>query len=64
MLHHSKINGLAMCLWKPIFMTSGEADRSVRLWNYETRRLEFVKFYSENINCISLHPTGLFFWIL
>ncbi|XP_077289414.1 cilia- and flagella-associated protein 57-like [Arctopsyche grandis] len=59
-LHHSRINGLAMCSWKPIFMTSGEDDRSIRLWNYETMKLEFVKFYHENVNCVSLHPTGLF----
>lgn len=59
-LHHGPIGGLDVCSWKPIFMTSGLYDRTVRVWNYETEVLEVCKAYLEDINSLSLHPTGLF----
>lgn len=39
-LHHGSIGGLAVCAWKPIFMTSGAWDRTLRIWNYEVETLE------------------------
>lgn len=59
-LHHGPISGLAMCAWKPIFMTCGELDRTIRLWNFETESLIMLKQYNENISGIALHPMGLF----
>ncbi|XP_012224330.2 cilia- and flagella-associated protein 57 [Linepithema humile] len=59
-LHHGPINGLAMCAWKPVFMTCGEFDRSVRLWDFETENLIMLKQYAEDISGIALHPMGLF----
>ncbi|KAL6265398.1 hypothetical protein P5V15_002195 [Pogonomyrmex californicus] len=59
-LHHGPISGLAMCAWKPIFMTCGELDRSIRLWDFETENLIILKQYNENIFSIALHPMGLF----
>lgn len=47
-----------MCAWKPIFMTSGEQDKSIRIWNYMTDDVELIKLYQEEIHCVSLHPTG------
>lgn len=57
-MHYGKINSLAMCAWKPIFMTSGEQDKSIRIWNYMTDDVEMIKLYQEEIHCVSLHPTG------
>lgn len=59
-LHHGPIGGLDVCSWKPIFMTAGSYDRTLRVWNYETDVLEVCKSYLEDIHCLSLHPTGLF----
>lgn len=59
-MHYGKINSLSMCAWKPIFMTSGEEDKSIRIWNYMTDDIEMIKLYQEEIYCVSLHPTGLF----
>lgn len=57
-MHFGRINSLSMCAWKPIFMTSGELDKSIRIWNYMTDDVELIKLYQEEIHCVSLHPTG------
>ncbi|XP_038207858.1 cilia- and flagella-associated protein 57 [Zerene cesonia] len=59
-MHYGSINSLSMCAWKPIFMTSGEQDKSIRIWNYMTDDVELIKLYQEEIHCVSLHPSGLF----
>ncbi|XP_043255440.1 cilia- and flagella-associated protein 57 [Colletes gigas] len=59
-LHHGPISNLSMCTWKSVFMTCGELDNSVRLWDFETGKLILLKQYTEDICGISLHPTGLF----
>ncbi|KYN15284.1 PREDICTED: cilia- and flagella-associated protein 57 [Trachymyrmex cornetzi] len=59
-LHHGPINGLSMCAWKPVFMTCGEFDHSVRLWDFETESLIMLKQYDEDISSVALHPMGLF----
>ncbi|XP_043499423.1 cilia- and flagella-associated protein 57-like [Polistes fuscatus] len=59
-LHYGPITDLSICAWKPIFMTCGEIDRSVRIWNFETESLIMFKQYEEDICSIALHPMGLF----
>jgi len=59
-LHHGSISGLDICAWKPLFITSGEFDRSIRLWSFETESLVLLKQYNEDIYGIALHPMGLF----
>ncbi|GBP75293.1 Cilia- and flagella-associated protein 57 [Eumeta japonica] len=59
-MHYGRINSLSMCAWKPIFMTSGEQDRSLRVWNYMTDDVELIRLYQEEVHVVSLHPTGLF----
>ncbi|XP_053620233.1 cilia- and flagella-associated protein 57 isoform X1 [Plodia interpunctella] len=59
-MHFGRINALSTCAWKPIFMTAGEQDKSIRIWNYMTDDVEMIKLYQEEIHCVSLHPTGLF----
>ncbi|EEB15712.1 conserved hypothetical protein [Pediculus humanus corporis] len=58
--HHGSINGLATCIWKPIFATSGKFDKTVQIWNFETESVLIVKRFSEKVCCIDLHPTGTF----
>lgn len=59
-LHYGRIGGLSICTWKPLFMTSGLDDRSLRIWNYEQETLEIFKQFQEDIYGIGIHPTGLF----
>ncbi|XP_031354286.1 cilia- and flagella-associated protein 57 [Photinus pyralis] len=59
-LHHGTIGGLDVCAWKPIFITSGEWDRTLRVWNYETDSIELIKQFQEDIRGVALHPTGLY----
>ncbi|XP_049853778.1 cilia- and flagella-associated protein 57-like [Schistocerca gregaria] len=59
-LHHGPISGLSTCLWKPIFVTSGREDHTLRVWNYETERQMFIRQYKQQLYCAAAHPTGLF----
>lgn len=59
-LHHGPVNSMSMCSWKPIVMTSGAIDRSVRIWDYNAESLLMAKQYLEDIFSVALHPTGLF----
>ncbi|XP_014478629.1 PREDICTED: cilia- and flagella-associated protein 57 [Dinoponera quadriceps] len=59
-LHHGPIGDLSVCAWKSVFMTFGEYDRSVRLWDFETESLIMLKQYAEEICGIAMHPMGLF----
>ncbi|KAK5641374.1 hypothetical protein RI129_009921 [Pyrocoelia pectoralis] len=59
-LHHGAIGGLDVCAWKSIFITSGEWDRTLRVWNYETDTIELLKQFQEDIRGVALHPTGLY----
>ncbi|XP_046661792.1 cilia- and flagella-associated protein 57 [Homalodisca vitripennis] len=59
-LHHGAITGLALCAWKTIFMTCGEMDRTVRVWDLTTEALILTKHYQEDIFSVALHPTGLY----
>lgn len=59
-LHNGPISGMSVCSWKPIFVTAGAYDRTIRVWNYEAETLEVCKSYLEDIHSINLHPTGLF----
>ncbi|KAJ9581157.1 hypothetical protein L9F63_023662, partial [Diploptera punctata] len=59
-LHHGPVSGLSVCTWKPLFMTCGQYDCTVRVWNYETERLELIKQYQDEIFSVAIHPTGLY----
>ncbi|XP_053692096.1 cilia- and flagella-associated protein 57 [Sabethes cyaneus] len=58
-LHVSGIVGLSVCSWKPIIMTASK-DLTVRLWNYQSMKVELVKKYLIEIGVIALHPSGFF----
>ncbi|MEQ2228963.1 hypothetical protein ILYODFUR_014018, partial [Ilyodon furcidens] len=57
--HSNSITGLSICIRKP-FMATSSLDRSVRIWNYETKELELNKEFQEEAFSVALHPTGLF----
>lgn len=50
--------GLSVSDWKPIFMTCGKIDRTVKLWDYMRRTLLLSQCYDEDVHDVSLHPTG------
>ncbi|XP_039259037.2 cilia- and flagella-associated protein 57-like isoform X2 [Styela clava] len=57
--HSSGVTGLDVCIRKPLIATCS-ADRSVRIWNYETNSLELYKVFQEEAFSIALHPSGLY----
>jgi WD40 repeat protein len=56
--HHDEITAVDVCVQKPIIAT-GSMDKTVRVWNYIRRRLEFSKQFDEEVLSLALHPTGL-----
>ncbi|XP_024126534.1 cilia- and flagella-associated protein 57 isoform X2 [Oryzias melastigma] len=57
--HSSPITGLSVCFRKPLVATCS-LDRSVHIWNYETKELDLSKQFQEEAHSVALHPTGLF----
>ena len=55
--HSSSISGLDVCVRKPLVMTCG-ADRTLRLWNYQSKKCEQVKHFADEPLSVSLHPSG------
>ncbi|CRL06256.1 CLUMA_CG019108, isoform A [Clunio marinus] len=58
-LHIDSIIDLSVCCWKSIVMTASK-DRTVRIWNYNTMKVELLKKFLIEIFVISLHPSGMF----
>lgn len=46
-------------IWLTLFCFSAK-DQTIRIWNYETAKIELVKKYQSEISALALHPTGLF----
>lgn len=59
-LHRGPVKYMAVCSWKPLLMTAGLEDRTVRIWNYETLELVMSKKYEENLYAVAMHPMGLY----
>ncbi|XP_050525213.1 cilia- and flagella-associated protein 57-like isoform X2 [Daktulosphaira vitifoliae] len=59
-LHHGGIASLSTCIWKPIFITCGKTDHTIRIWNYLNYSLILCQQYQEDIFSVSLHPSGLY----
>ncbi|XP_060845642.1 cilia- and flagella-associated protein 57-like [Rhopalosiphum padi] len=57
-LHCGGVFGLSVSDWKPIFMTCGKVDRTVKLWDYMRRTLLLSQHYDEDVHDVALHPTG------
>ncbi|CAH1131991.1 unnamed protein product [Ceutorhynchus assimilis] len=59
-LHLGPIGSMSICRWKPICITAGSKDRSLKIWNYETNEIELVQNFEDDIHSVALHPTGLY----
>ncbi|CDS41242.1 WD repeat containing protein 65 [Echinococcus multilocularis] len=57
--HEGKIVGLDICSRKPLIATCS-TDHTVRIWNFETTKLELYKEFAEEAYSIALHPLGHF----
>ncbi|XP_037045778.1 cilia- and flagella-associated protein 57 [Bradysia coprophila] len=57
-LHIDGIISMSVCAWKPIIMTAS-LDQTIRIWNYETGKVELVKKYLVDVSVVALHPSGL-----
>lgn len=51
------LTGLDTCTKKPIVATCG-LDRSVRIFDYSTHKLEFSASFSKEPHAVALHPSG------
>lgn len=58
-LHIDSIIDLSVCSWKSIAMTASR-DHTVRIWNYETMKVELLKKFLIDIRVVALHPSGIF----
>jgi WD40 repeat protein len=59
MVKSAAINGMDVCVWKPLLATCGR-DLTVRVWNYEEKTVVLTKRFKEEPLSLSLHPSGLF----
>jgi WD40 repeat protein len=48
---------LDVCVRKPIIVTCG-LDRTVRIWNYNTKKLECYHTFNEDPYSVAIHPSG------
>ena len=53
-----KITGLDVCVRKPLFATTAK-DNTLRIWNFQTNKLELTKHFPEDMFCVAMHPSGL-----
>ena len=56
--HDDDVTAIDVCVQKPIIVT-GSLDKTVRVWNFLRRKVEFVKTFEEEVLSLALHPTGL-----
>lgn len=54
----SHITGLDACVRKPLIATCG-LDKSVRIWNYQDKSTDIMKYFKEDAYSIAFHPSGL-----
>ncbi|XP_050527908.1 cilia- and flagella-associated protein 57-like [Daktulosphaira vitifoliae] len=59
-MHYGGIASLSTCQWKPIFLTCGKIDGTIKVWDYISQTLIFSQHYQENVFSVSVHPTGLY----
>ncbi|KAH8299350.1 hypothetical protein KR044_000556, partial [Drosophila immigrans] len=58
MIHIGEVVDLSVCAWKPIIMTASR-DQTIRIWNYETAKVELVRKFQVDVNIVELNSTGL-----
>ena len=55
--HNATINDMDIAVMKPLIATCS-SDKSVKVWNYESKVLETEKVFEEEAKMISFHPSG------
>ncbi|XP_002068679.3 cilia- and flagella-associated protein 57 [Drosophila willistoni] len=58
MIHTGEVIDISVCAWKPIIMTASR-DQTIRIWNYETAKVELVRKFQVDVNIVELNSTGL-----
>ncbi|XP_055921500.1 cilia- and flagella-associated protein 57 isoform X2 [Eupeodes corollae] len=58
-IHIDEIVDISICSWRTIIMTASK-DQTIRIWNYETEKVELVKQFYVDISVAELNATGLF----
>ena len=56
--HRDEITGLDVCIRKELLVTCSK-DRSVSIWNYQTRTHEISQLFQEECLAVAFHPSGL-----
>ncbi|XP_055839283.1 cilia- and flagella-associated protein 57-like [Episyrphus balteatus] len=59
LIHIDEIVDISVCSWRTIIMTASK-DQTIRVWNYETEKVELVKRYQVDITVTELNATGQF----
>lgn len=59
-LHYGGVGSLSTSLWRPILITGGKIDFTVKLWNYANGTLLLSKHYYHQVLSVSIHPTALY----
>ncbi|MEW5309048.1 MAG: hypothetical protein WDW38_000960 [Sanguina aurantia] len=55
--HSSPVVGLDACALQPLLVAIA-ADRTVRIWNYQSRRCIVSRMLMDDVLCCALHPSG------
>lgn len=55
--HSEKINFIDSCVRKPLFVTCS-SDKTVKVWDYETREQHSNMTFSEEALAVAFHPSG------
>ncbi|XP_013119183.2 cilia- and flagella-associated protein 57 [Stomoxys calcitrans] len=58
LVHIGDVVDISLCSWKPIIMTASK-DQTIRIWNYETEKVELVRKFQVDVNIVELNSTGL-----
>lgn len=55
--HTGPINSMDICKRKPLIVTCS-ADKTIKVWDYESKQLKISWAFNEEAFCISIHPQG------
>jgi WD40 repeat protein len=55
--HTKEITGLDVCIRKQLVVTCS-TDKSIKIWNYNTKKLEISQIISDKAYAVAFHPSG------
>jgi len=56
--HTGAVTGLDVCVRKPLAVSCG-VDKTIRVWNYQTSKIELRAQFAETPLSVAFHPSGL-----